>query len=211
MRLMLLAVPAAFVLLTLLTRKVFFKVGATVSNALLVLLGLLILPQAHRETVIVAAALAVSAVGDWFLAVRGKRVRLFIAGIGAFLLAHVGFLVFALLQGRMVWPVFAILAAVYAAFHFFGVRPRTPNRTFSAAVFAYMIASCASFAAACGMGLPPIPKWLFVSGIALVMASDTFIGLREFLCFRKVKRLILPTYYLGHMGIVAAILLWGGA
>jgi len=209
MQLLLLAVPLLLALLTLRTRSVFFKVSVALSNALIVVLCLFLLPAPHASTLIVAAALAVSAVGDYFLATRGKRVNRFIAGIAAFLLAHLGFLAFSVLNGRVVWPVFAVSAGAYAAFHFFGIRPRNPHRAFSAAVLAYMMASCLSFSAACGLALPVLPKGLFVAGIVLIMISDTCIGLREFLGYKKAKRLILPLYFLSHLSIVAALILWG--
>jgi len=207
-RLGLLAVPALFAALAIRTEAVPLKVGAAAANCLIVLLALPGIFGARLAALAVAAALAVSALGDYFLATKGSKDSRFVLGISAFLLAHVGFLVFALLEGGMSWIALAILLAVYLPYYLLCLRPAIPSPALSLASLAYLIASCLTFAAAFGLRLAPAPRWLFVGGIALLVVSDTIISLKEFLGWKQVEWLILPTYYLSHLSVVLALLLW---
>ena len=47
---------------------------------------------------------------------------------------------------------------------------------------------------------------IFTLGIGLIVASDTIISFTEFLQFRALDWLILPTYYLAHLCITCAVL-----
>jgi len=49
-------------------------------------------------------------------------------------------------------------------------------------------------------------KAFYIFGIALIVISDIFISFNEFLKFRSLNFLILPTYYLAHISITFSIL-----
>jgi uncharacterized membrane protein YhhN len=208
-RLLLLAVPALIAALAIRTEAVPLKLGVPITSGLILLLALPGFFGARLDALAVVAALGASAVGDYFLATRRGSDTRFVAGIGAFLIAHIGYLVFALLEGRVSWLALALLLALYIPYYIFGLRGAIENSVLSAASLVYLLASCLTFAAAFGLHLPPAPKWLYVCGIASLVISDTMISFKEFLGWKQVEWLILPTYYLAHLSIVMGLLLWG--
>lgn len=208
-RLWLLALPAAAAILTWLTRSPVVKSSVAVTSALAVLVGLPGILGPRAPALAVVAALGVSAVGDWYLASRGGSVRRFVIGIAAFLLAHLGYLAFALTEGRLELRALAVLLALYVPYYLLFLRKAIPDPLLSVASLAYLVVSCVAFAAAWGLAIEGLPKAIFVSGIALVVFSDTVISLVEFLGRRELRMLILPTYFLALMAIALALLLWG--
>jgi len=208
-RLLLLAAPALIAALALKTGTVPLKTGVALTNALILLFALRGILGRYLPALAVVAALSVSAVGDYFLSTKGTSVTRFVIGIGAFLLAHLGYLVFALLEGRLTPLALGVLLAVYLPYFLFGLRRAIRDPALSAAALVYLLASCVTFAAAFGIRLDPAPKAFFVAGVALIVVSDTIISFKEFLGWKRVEWLILPTYYLAHISIVLSLLLWG--
>lgn len=76
-----------------------------------------------------------------------------------------------------------------------------------AGVLAYLVVSCASLAAATGLRNPPEERLWFQTGIALIVFSDTIIGLSEFGNVKALSWLILPTYYLALVCITLSCLM----
>jgi len=74
------------------------------------------------------------------------------------------------------------------------------------AVLFYLLISCISFAAATGIRFPSFPKWLFITGISLILFSDTIIAFKEFVGYHDLNFLILPTYYLSHILMAWALI-----
>lgn len=149
-------------------------------------------------------ALALSAVGDLALSRDGERA--FIAGLAAFLLAHVayvplfagvggplagwrlsaagGALVYAVVVGRWLWP------------HLGPMR---------APVAVYMLAIVAMGLAAL---TAPAALWPIIAGAALFIASDTVLAAETFVFASKPRRWTAPvvwtTYYGGQALIASA-------
>ena len=49
-------------------------------------------------------------------------------------------------------------------------------------------------------------KWLFITGIGLIVFSDTLISFGEFLRWKRGNWLILPTYYLAQLCVSWTVL-----
>jgi uncharacterized membrane protein YhhN len=150
-------------------------------------------------------ALAASLAGDVLLLPPGR----FIAGLVAFLLAHLAYLVaFAQLPGSIPWFVAGILAA--------GVVIATVGRAlltaarrvgFAAPVAVYLVAICSMAIAASRTGIPSaiLGAWLFV-------ASDAMLAWGRFVApasgSRGAARLrvgVMVTYHVGQLLLVVAL------
>jgi len=76
-------------------------------------------------------------------------------------------------------------------------------------VLVYLIVSCLVLAASAGKPGAPGFRTLLVSGIALIVLSDTAISLFEFRSVDAAEPVILPTYYLAHLSITAGLMVRG--
>jgi uncharacterized membrane protein YhhN len=203
----LLLIPSGLAVAALVTGSLAAKLGVALSCAFILFLGCLRTgPREGRATVWVMAALVLSAVGDWFLSNRGGRESYFIAGIGFFFGAHVGFLKYAWRQGQLNRLVLAGLCLVYLAYYVLALRPVIVSPVLAAAVLGYLLISCLALSVACGLRLPLSLKLPFIAGIVLIVFSDTLISFNEFLRWRQWSWLILPTYYLSHICITGSVL-----
>jgi len=154
----------------------------------------------------VIAAFLFSIAGDWFLSNKGDSFMMFSAGIGLYLFAHVGYLWFALRNGRMHKLFTIVLLAGYLLFFFVKLYPALDDTVLLVAVLLYLLISCISLGAAFGIKLPPVVKWSYFAGVTLVLLSDTIIALKEFASYGDLNFLILPTYYAAHMSITYALI-----
>ena len=155
----------------------------------------------------VIAAFVMSMVGDYFLSNRRGHEAYFLLGIAAYFLAHLGYLAFALSNGRVSWLALAILLTGYMAYYLLKLRPAIGDPLLSIAVLAYLLISCFALAAAIGLRLPRLARGFYVAGLCLIVLSDTLISFTEFLRYRDLNGLILPTYYLAHVSITLCVLL----
>jgi uncharacterized membrane protein YhhN len=99
----------------------------------------------------VVLAFAASIVGDTFLSTRAGRESFYIAGIAAFFVAHLGYLGFASRNGRMHRPVLAGLLAGYLGWFAVQLGPAIPSLPLKTAALVYLLISCVTLAAACGL------------------------------------------------------------
>ena len=152
------------------------------------------------------AALGWSAVGDWFLSHRAGRESFFLAGIGFFFCAHLGYLGFARFHGGPVRRPLAVLLLVFVPYYLLALWPAISSGVLAVAVFVYLLISCVALAAALAMQAGPALKRPYVAGIALIVFSDTLISFHEFLHYDAWNALILPTYYLAHLWVTWAAL-----
>lgn len=152
------------------------------------------------------AAFVCSALGDYFLSNKRGNEAYFVIGIGWYFFAHLGYLSFALANGRLLLTALAVLLAGYLSYYVGKLNPAIEDPVLSAAVLIYLLISCAALAAALGLRWTALPKLLFVIGIALILLSDTAISFNEFLDYRQWNRIILPTYYLAHVVITTSVL-----
>lgn len=203
-----LLLPVQFILaiLALLGHGFVFQSG-TAGVAILVLLLLLLNRQLPvKEAIPLIFAFLCSICGDWFLSHRyGESIR-FVYGVACFFCAHVGFLWYALLRGKVRWKFTVILLAVYLLFYFVMLYPNFTDKATMFAVLAYLLISGVSMGAAVGIRGNRISRLTFAIGVGLLLFSDTIIGLREFAGYTSLGKLILPTYYLCHICITYSVL-----
>jgi uncharacterized membrane protein YhhN len=203
---LLLLIPFASALLALNHFGFLFKAGVAASGILIlwwVYFGKL---SQSKDVWAIFGAFLFSIAGDWFLSNRNGETSRFIMGIALFFMAHVGYLVFALMNGRLNRLLTVIILAVYLVFYFFMLSPGIEDETLKVAALCYLLISCISLGAALGISGHSAFKWLFAFGIVMVLFSDTIIALREFVKYKDMDFLILPTYYLAQISVVAALI-----
>jgi uncharacterized membrane protein YhhN len=147
-------------------------------------------------------ALALSLVGDVFLMLRKD---FFVAGLGAFLLAHVAYVVGLRLHGGS-WATLALAAVVAGAAAVAVGRPvlgalrrRQPDMVVP--VTAYMVVISAMVASALATGVV-----LAALGAVLFELSDSLIAWNRFVrSMRWAPLAIIVTYHLGQAGLVLSL------
>jgi uncharacterized membrane protein YhhN len=184
----------------------FFKAAVPGSCAIILVLLFRKHLKAMPDIWFVIAAFFFSIAGDWFLSNKGDSFMMFSAGIGLYLLAHVGYLWFALRNGRMHKLFTVVLLAAYLLFFFLKLYPALDDTVLLVAVLLYLLISCFSLGAAFGIKLSPAVKWIYFAGVTLVLLYDTIIALNEFTSYGALNFLILPTYYAAHMSITFALI-----
>lgn len=204
----LLIVPALTAIIALVTGLLPFKLCVPGLCALILLVCLRHSPALRRREVwAVVVAFGMSMVGDYFLSSRKGHPHYFEAGLAGFFVAHLGYLTYALLNGRLHRLALAILLLVFVPYFAFSLSPAIGSRVLWVAVLLYLLISCISMAAAAGLEQAALVKGFYVAGIGLVVLSDTIISFNEFLHYGALNGLILPTYYLAHLTITTSLLL----
>jgi uncharacterized membrane protein YhhN len=150
--------------------------------------------------------LCFSAAGDWFLFYKGRGEAYFLGGIASFFCAHLGYLVFASRRGRLDWRVLGILLGVYLLYYVVCLRPAIKSVELALAVLFYLLISCVVFSTAWGMRMGAQLRWPFITGVGLIVFSDTLISFSEFLRWKRGDWLILPTYYLAQLCVSWTVL-----
>lgn len=150
------------------------------------------------------AALALSALGDFFLALKDQQ-RFFVVGLAAFLAAHLAyiaaFLPYAVMpQG---WSLAAVIVALVAAGAFLVVLvPRLGNMLMP--VVAYFIVIMTMVTAALAI---PGALWLLGAGAVLFAVSDSLIAVRKFIDpFKGSHAAIWVTYVAAQFLLTFAFL-----
>ncbi|MDR0714417.1 MAG: lysoplasmalogenase [Bacteroidales bacterium] len=185
-----------------------YWVHAAIPVACAVLAGCLSQKEAGRTKWLLIAAFAFSIAGDWVLKYRGRDVLMFVCGIALFFVAHAGFLFFCLKNGKIRWPLLAVLTSGYSVFFAVKLLPAISDTMLSTAVLLYMLISCFSLAAASGLRLSLLSRWLFTAGIACIVFSDTLIVCCKFLNVCGLHHfLMMPAYYAAHILVTAAVII----
>lgn len=202
----LLLVPAGLGVLASWRGPIPAKLGVPLSCVLI--LGAVCRPgfRERRDVWGLMAALVFSAAGDWFLSNRAGRETYFLAGIGLFFCAHLGYIGCALAHGRFHRVVLGALLVAYVPYYLLWLHPVMRSSVLALAVVMYTLVSCLALAAAAGMEAPRGLKAAYVGGIGLIVFSDTLISFSEFLQYHALRALILPTYYLAHLCVTWAAL-----
>lgn len=155
-----------------------------------------------RSGWLVAGGLLLSALGDVLL----ETPDLFLAGLSAFLLAHVAYTAaFALLERRL-RALRALPFAAYGLGLFAWLRPGLGE--LARPVAAYVVAICAMLwrAAALPGGARSRVAWPALGGALLFAASDTLIGLDRFRApIPGVRYPIILLYWLGQTGLALSV------
>ena len=152
---------------------------------------------------LLAAALAFSALGDFFLALKD---RFFVPGLSSFLAAHVAYLIAFLPHAS--WPgggaVFAIVAALGAAgLLLVSIAPNLGR--LRVAVFAYFVVIMTMVAAALSIREA---SWVLGTGAVVFALSDSLIAIRKFRApFPFVDEAVWITYIAAQFMIVAGFLM----
>lgn len=203
---LLLIIPIVSAVLALNHFGFFFKSGSAGAGiVILLLLYLKELPKA-KDVISLILAFLFSIVGDWFLSNKHGDANMFVYGIAFFFLAHVGYLVYALLNGRINKVFTLVFLAAFLLFFAFVLFPSIDNRILMFATLGYLIISCISLGVAVGINASKVEKWTYVFGIFLILFSDTIIAFKEFVGYKELNFLILPTYYLAHILIISSLI-----
>ena len=108
---------------------------------------------------VVILAFVCSMMGDYFLSHMSADNSMFIIGISLYLTAHVGYLIFSLLNGAIRWKVTTLIAMAFLIFYYLTLYPNILDKTLAFTVLFYLLVSCVSLGAA--MGIKAIPNPLF--------------------------------------------------
>jgi len=139
----------------------------------------------------------------------------FALGIFFFLLAHFGYLSYALTKVRFSWPIFVVLVIpfiiAYVVILYFriylpkgGLKGKETVATF---VFVYLMISCLSLSASIDLHGGSVARWVYTAAIASLFISDAFIAFREFLKRKRIMPFIMPLYYLCHILIALSFIM----
>lgn len=184
----------------------FFKAAVPGSCVIILLLMFRNRLKTSRDIWFIIAAFLFSIAGDWFLSNKGENFMMFSAGIGLYFLAHVGYLWFALRNGRIHKLFTVIVVAGFLLFFYLKLLRAIDEPVLLNAVLLYLLISCFSLGAAFGIRLSPVVRWSYFAGITLILLSDTTIALNDFASYTGLSFLILPTYYAAHMSITFALI-----
>ena len=206
----LLLIPLVLAILAVYGYGFLFKAAVPGSCAIILILLFRKRLKSIPDIWFVIAAFLFSIAGDWFISNKGDSFLLFSAGIGLYLFAHLGYLLFALKNGQMAKLFTVVLLTGYLLFFFVKLFPALDDTVLMVAVLLYLLISCFSLGAAFGIKLTPVVKWSYFAGVTLVLLSDTIIALNEFTSYGALNFLILPTYYAAHISITFAIIRRGG-
>ena len=151
-----------------------------------------------------AVGLLLSAAGDGLLEYSPAS---FLAGLVAFLGAHLAYVTGFLIETRRPALLRAAPFALWAVLGYLAMRPGLGS--LAGPVVVYLTAICAMmWRAAAGVGHDGPPRaheWMALGGAVLFGASDTLIGLDRFHAPLEAARvLIIVLYWLGQLGIAAA-------
>lgn len=201
-----LLIPAISAILALNHFGFFFKSGSAGAGILIILLFYFNELRNRKDVWMIIAAFLFSIGGDWFLSHKHGDAGMFVAGIALFFVAHVGYLSYALLNGRIKWLFTAILLVGYLLFFALKLYPGIEDKTLMIAALIYLLISCFSLGAASGLQAETWEKWAYIFGIFLILFSDTIIAFREFIGYKELDFLILPTYYIAHISITFSLM-----
>jgi len=202
----LLLIPIFSAILALYTNDFIFKAGVAGGGILILFIMYFNKFKQSGDVWMILGAFLFSIAGDWFLSNRHGNTGMFIAGIALFFFAHVGYLTFALMNGRMHWGFTGLILAIFLLIFSLLFYPNIGDKMLLVAVLIYLLISCFSLGAAIGIQASPIVKWFYLFGIALVLFSDTLIAFREFAGYKQLNWLILPTYYLAQISVTLALI-----
>lgn len=141
--------------------------------------------------------------GDVFLMLPQD---LFVFGLGAFLLGHVGYVVGMAIDGvdpvlTIIGAVVVVIALVTLGRRIIGAVRRSETPELTAPVIAYIAVISAMVVFSFGIGRP-----IAVVGAVLFYGSDAVIAWTRFIANLRYGRLaIMTTYHLGQIGIVLSL------
>ncbi len=192
-------------ILAIATDILVFKISVAALGAIILLIAYSKKLMKAMDVWVVILAFVCSMIGDGYLSNMNGDSSMFMIGISLYLLAHIGYLIFSLLNGSLKWGITAGILLVFIVFYYCTLYSYITDKSLAYTVLFYLIVSCVSLGAALGIRAVPKVKLPFVVGIALILFSDTIISLKEFINYDSLNILILPTYYLAQIGITIAL------
>ena len=193
-------------IMALITASFTYKSGTAGIGIIILLILNFRMVKPSKKIWLIIGAFLFSIAGDWFLSNMDGDPMMFSKGIALFFLAHIGYLVFAAINGQIKWRVTSILLAVFLVFFFLILYPSINDKVLMLSALIYLLVSCLSVGAAVGIKGNPVVKWAYAFGIFLILFSDTIISLKEFLGYNILNFMILPTYYLAHISITFSLI-----
>lgn len=154
-------------------------------------------------------AFAMSIIGDLCLHYHTTNFG-YMFGIAFFLLAHIGYLTYALKRVAFRWPVLVVIVVALLALYFFFYMPSPVLRDSPAmgvAVVAYLLVSCFSLAATIDLSSRSAARWVFTAAISCIVLSDACLAFVDFAGFPQFEWPIMPLYYLAHTLIAVSVTL----
>jgi len=182
-----------------------FKIGVAAVGSIILLIAYFNQLMSALDVWVVILAFLASIIGDYFLSHMNGNDSMFILGISLYLTAHVGYLIFSLLNGAIRWKITIVITMVFLVFYYLTLYPNILDKTLAFTVLFYLIVSCVSLGAAMGIQALPNIKTPYIIGIALILLSDTIISFKEFMSYDSLNIMILPTYYLAQICITIAL------
>lgn len=203
-----LLIPAIIAILACKTNKYLYKALQTVACILIVtILGIYFNSGVYLY---LAIAFTASVIGDYFLSFKDNSKNFFIYGIALYFLAHVGYLLYIIMSfevNRVVFTImFGVLLTIYLIYYLVVLRKSISGIMNIAALF-YLIISCVVLATAVSAETNVLGKVIMISGVALIVISDTIIAETDFLNHKKFSFLILPTYYAAQILLCASFII----
>ena len=207
-------IPICFALITIITRRATGRLIQWLSEGValtcaLICVAIMVWASGDAWLWALVAAFVLSIGGDMFLTYRTKDVH-YVAGIALFLLAHLGFLAFAITRVPFSWLRFGVVAALGLVLYFAVLLPHSNLKkrpAMAVAVIVYIMISCASLAAALDLTSHSAARWVFAAGITSLAVSDIMIALRDFRGVSKVKPWVMPLYFLCHILVAVSVVL----
>jgi len=182
-----------------------FKIGVAALGCIILLIAHFNQLMKVLDVWVVILAFVCSMIGDYYLSHMSGDNSMFIIGISLYLIAHVGYLIFSLLNGKIRWKATILITLAFLIFYYYTLYPNILEKTLAFTVLFYLIISCVSLGAAMGILAAPKIKTPYIIGIALILFSDIIISFKEFMSYEALNILILPTYYLAQICITMAL------
>lgn len=163
----------------------------------------------RRDTLTCSMAVAFSLAGDAVLAHIGGTDNGFLMGVALFFIAHLFYTSFFMMHGKIQPWVLLFGGGAVLTYVLGWLLPVIPLLTIRSAITAYALVSVLSLSAACGMyKLRGWGQVLCILGISCLLFSDILIAQRKFLGSDVGYSLMLPTYFLSHIIISFAFVMY---
>ncbi|RIV69547.1 lysoplasmalogenase [Flagellimonas aequoris] len=202
----LLLVSCILAILGVTTSNFLYKSGTAGMGIIILMMLQFQKGKMFKDIWMIIAAFLFSIIGDWLLSNMNGDSMMFVKGIALFFLAHVGYLAYALMNGRIKWAFTGVVLAAYLIFFFVMLYPTFTDMVLMVASLIYLLISCFSLGASVGMGANGVVKWSYIFGIIMILFSDTIISFKEFMDYHTFDFLITPTYYLAHICITFSLM-----
>ncbi len=202
----------AFLLAGLLAAAVYFAallagsplLGLLAKPVPALLLAAWLRPETSRASRLIVAGLLLSALGDLLLEISPD---LFIAGLVAFLVAHLAYVGAFLAQTRLPALGYALPVAIFGAASFVWLLPRLGTMTWP--VLAYVLVICTmmwrAWALVADIRNARRTAWYAALGASSFGLSDTLVAWNRFVApVLVLKLLLMLLYWAGQWGIAAS-------